>query len=96
MKRWLVPIMTICVVCAWILSVAQAQTYERKGPSRGASEDGSFEDSVDLDRFRQGNIEWDTQELIASGMKALHQDHQKILKELAEMKASLKKLENQR
>ena len=69
--------------------------YERPpvGKSRSYSADAAFEEAVDLKRFRKGNPDWDTQELVVSGMTALHQEHVQILKELAELKVSVERLE---
>lgn len=56
-------------------------------------EEGDFNRVVDLQRFRKGNPEWDTQELIVSGLTALHKENQKILQELAEIKERIRRLE---
>ncbi|MBI3615489.1 MAG: hypothetical protein HY211_03115 [Candidatus Omnitrophica bacterium] len=74
--------------------VAQAQ-YRPPPVSREEVFSGSddFREAVDLKRFRKGNAEWDTQELIASGLTALHQDQVRILKELQEIKAGLQQRE---
>ncbi len=95
MKRWFILTVAIFWACGSFYP-APAQSYEQRGSSHRPSDDQSFEDSVDLEQFRQGNIEWDTQELIASGMKALHREHQKIVQELEQVKASLKRLEEKR
>ena len=58
-----------------------------------AGEGDDFKRAVDLQRFRKGNAEWDTQELIASGLTALHKENQKILQELAEIKGRMRRLE---
>ncbi|MBI3322653.1 MAG: hypothetical protein HYZ94_03115 [Candidatus Omnitrophica bacterium] len=58
----------------------------------GAGED-EFSRAVDLSRFRKGNIGWDTQELIVSGLTALHRENQRILRELEEIKETLSRLE---
>ena len=58
-----------------------------------SGEGDSFYASVDLARFRRGNGEWDTQELIASGLTALHQEHVQILRELGEIKSRIARLE---
>ena len=90
MKRSLVIGMTICTLAA-LWGVARA---EYKKPSRAPAEPaGSFEEAMDLSRYRKGNIEWDTQELIASGMKALHEEQLRILDQLDRIEARLNKLE---
>lgn len=57
--------------------------------AKGPSQTDRFEDAVDLKRFRKGNLEWDTQEMIASGFRALHEDHLRVLKELEELKEQI-------
>lgn len=70
---------------------AQAQ-YQR--PSTQEKEEShTFEEAVDLNRFRDGNMAFETQELIASGFKALHEDNLKILKEIEELKVKMRTLE---
>ena len=67
------------------------------GAAAGEEEqDGGFQRAVDLKRFRNKNFEWDTQELIASGFRALHRDNQQVLKELAELKATVKRIDKER
>ena len=74
--------------------VAQAQ-YRPPPASREESSysSDSFGQAVDLKRFRKGNPGWDTQELVVSGLTALHQEHLQILKELKEIKAALQEQE---
>lgn len=80
------------------MCAGQALADYRPPPKKTAPvrEEGDFERSVDLGRFRKGNLEWDTQELIASGFTALHRENQKILKELAEIKQALAGLQADR
>jgi hypothetical protein len=78
---WMVGLM----LSGWLLGIATAQSAM-----------DHFDRSVDLKRFRKGNIGWDTQELIASGMKALHEDHMEILKELKALRADLARIEGKR
>ena len=61
----------------------------KEPPSAG----DEFRDAVDLSRYRKGNLEWDTQELIASGLTALHEEHQRILLRLDEIQDRLSRLE---
>ena len=64
------------------------------GAAAGEEEqDGGFQRAVDLKRFRNKNFEWDTQELIASGFTALHEENQQILKELKEIRERIGRLE---
>lgn len=63
------------------------------GGADAAAEDGEFSRAVDLKRFRNKNFEWDTQELIASGFTALHEENLKILRELEEIKERIARLE---
>jgi len=72
-----------------------AQEYGEGGEGGEGGED-AFSAAVDPARFRKGNPEWDTQELVANGMKALHQEHLQILRELREVKARLSRLEGKR
>lgn len=84
------------LIGATVGAVAYAE-YPRRSNARassGAAYEDDFNSAIDLTKFRQGNPDWDTQELIASGFKALHQEQEKILKELEEVKASVKKMES--
>ena len=99
MNRSIFRMVIVMLLSVGLFGVAQAaRSYERTGSSGSghASEEGGFDESVDPANFRKGNFEWDTQELIASGFKALHQDNERILRELADLKASLRKLEESR
>ncbi|MBI3332565.1 MAG: hypothetical protein HYZ93_00540 [Candidatus Omnitrophica bacterium] len=93
MKRlWMgMMIFAVALVAGW--GTAQAQ-YRPAPASRGqevSSEEG-FDEAVDLKRFRRGNFEWDTQELIASGFRALHQENLRIQRDLAELKRSVQEI----
>lgn len=66
------------------------------GSSLALAQGDSFEEAVNLKRLRKGNVDWETQELIASGMTALHEEHQRILKELEELKTEIQKLKEGR
>lgn len=72
-----------------------AQAQYRPPPRQEAVEeyDDSFDREVSLDRFRRGNPDWDTQELIASGFNALHKEHQQILEKLDQLEERLLKME---
>ncbi len=90
MKRRVVIGMVVCALAA-LGGVARA---EYKKPSSGPAESPArFEEAMDLSRYRKGNLEWDTQELIASGMKALHEEHLRILDKLDRIESRLNKLE---
>ncbi len=99
MKRWITGLFAMGLAWAIFSGIARAE-YERNAmPSKtraGSAARGDFDQAVDLARFRKGNIEWDTQELIKSGMTALHQEHLQILEELAELKEQLRRIEAQR
>ena len=58
-----------------------------------AESPATFEEAVDLSRYRKGNLEWDTQELIAGGMKALHEEQLRILEKLDRIESRLNELE---
>ena len=72
---------------------ARAQAGSSAQGDAADSGDGSFQRSVNPVRFRKGNPEWDTQEMIASGLTALHEEHVRILKEIEELKTAVTKLE---
>ena len=59
---------------------------------RSSSKEDGFDRAVDPARFRKGNFEWDTQELIKSGLTALHRDHVQILKDLAALQVEVERL----
>lgn len=67
--------------------------YKKPSSSGPAERPATFEEAVDLSRYRKGNLEWDTQELIASGMKALHEEQLRILEKLDRIESRLNKLE---
>ena len=75
---------------------AHAQYRPPSSKKGDSSSQESFDRAVDLNRFRKGNIEWDTQELIASGMAALHREHVEIRGEIAELKAAIERLQEKR
>ena len=74
---------------------AAERGYGASGAGGGGAEaeDGAFSRAVDLKRFRNKNFEWDTQELIASGFTALHEENQRILTELKEIRDRIGRLE---
>lgn len=97
MRRWIwvgiIATLTGGVLCP----IASAKYRSDAGTkARGTPREETFERSVDLQRFRKGNFEWDTQELIASGMTALHREQLQILQELEEIKARLARLESEK
>ncbi len=102
MKRpWVVGSLIFGLGLTILCGVARAQYRPPPAPrqessSEKSSGEDSFERAVDLKRFRKGNINWDTQELVASGLTALHEEHTQILRELREIKAALKDLEEKR
>ena len=91
MKKRILAIGIACCAVAGLWGIARA---EYKKPSREPAEPaGSIEEALDLSRYRKGNFEWDTQELIASGMRALHQEHLRILEKLDRIESRLNELE---
>ncbi len=86
---------TVGVVSALALLVGTAYAQYRSSAQGEAAEsgEGSFGRAVDTSRFRKGNPEWDTQELISSGLTALHGEHVQILREMEELKAAVARLE---
>ena len=77
------------ITFAAIGGAARAEYRSSSGEKTESSSAAAFDQSVDLNRFRKGNIEWDTQELIRSGLTALHQEHVGILRELQEIKKEI-------
>ena len=80
-----------------LVGVAGAE-YDRPASEKNRiySDNAGFEEAVNLKKFRKGNPEWDTQELMVSGFSALHREQVQILKELAELRASVDRLEAKR
>lgn len=94
MKRWRTIgaglLFGVILTFGWDLAHAQTRPSSSKKGDSSSQED--FDRAVDLVRFRQGNVEWDTQELIASGLTALHREHVEIREELAKLKAAVERL----
>lgn len=90
-RVWVLVLLLLPALCA----AAEAQ-YRPPPRKEEEPKESSFEKTVDLHRFRKGNIDWDTQELIASGLTALHEEHQRILKELEELKTEIRNLKEKR
>ena len=87
-------ILAIGIACCAVTGLWDVARAEYKRSSREPAEPaGSFEEAMDLSRYRKGNFEWDTQELIASGMKALHQEQVRILAKLDRIESRLDELE---
>lgn len=84
MRRLAFGFLVLCAVLGGLSSAARAEEAEPTG---------SFADSVDLSRFRKGNSGWDTQELIASGLTALHEENIRILNKLDQIQSRLERLE---
>ena len=97
MKQWLWSAALLGGLACAVFGTTHANaeypsSNSTKASTRGVSGGSEFEDAVNVTRFRKGNPEWDSQELMVSGMKALHQEHQEILKELEEIKSAMQKL----
>jgi hypothetical protein len=92
MRRWIIGIGVLSLGLAGLPGVARAQ-YRPSPRREEPPEAETFDDAVSLKRFRKGNIGWDTQELIASGMKALHEEQLRILKKLDRIESRLNELE---
>ncbi|MBI4228024.1 MAG: hypothetical protein HY600_07130 [Candidatus Omnitrophica bacterium] len=95
MTRWMSTMAFGMLVAAAGLDVAEAQY--RPAPSQDeaappAPEEGRFERAVELTRFRKGNYAWDTQELIQSGLTALHEEHEQLARDLASLRAEVAQL----
>ena len=90
MKR--MRVIGIACILAALCGVARAD-YQR--PSREpAGPAGSFDEAVDPSRYRKGHSDWDTQELIAGGLKALHEEQMRILEKLDRIESRLNELES--
>ena len=95
MRNWKLKgfLLAAFLVAGASVAYGQYRPAPRKDSSKG---EDSFEKAVDLERFRKGNADWDTQELIASGIAALHQDHLRILRELEELKSEIRTVKDQK
>ena len=97
MKRWMIygVMVGFTLIALGELALAQHPRGPRGG--EGETEADRFEDAVDLERFRSGtNFEWNTQQLVASGLTALHREHEKILKELEQLRKEVSQLKAQK
>ncbi len=84
-------------VLAALGGLAFGQYRPPPAPGEKESAEGdSFERSVDLKRYRKGSPQWNTQELITSGMTALHEEHLKILRELESLKREIHQLKEKK
>lgn len=92
MRRWMIGIGVLSLVLAGLPGAAQAQ-YRPSPRKEEPPEAERFDDAVDLKRFRKGNIGWDTQELISSGLKALHKEQVRILERLSRIESRLDEME---
>lgn len=90
----------VLVFCAALAEGAAPVAADYRPPPKQKEESweeaGWFSEAVDLSRFRKGNADWDTQELIASGLTALHEEHVKILSKLDKIEARLERMERER
>jgi len=95
MKRWIVGLL----IFGWAAAVVELAVADyRSSPSSDRKKSGeadSFDQVVDLKKFRRGNYEWDTQELIKSGLTALHGEHLQILSEIRELRAEVSDMKGQ-
>ena len=89
MKRILEIGIACCSVAA-LCGAARAEVRTARGSAEPAE---TFDETVDPSRFRRGNPDWDTQDLIANGMKALHEEQVRILAKLDRIESRLGKLE---
>ena len=92
MKRTLMIGIGVCIL-ATLGGPARAE-YKRPTASKPAEPAGSFDEAVDPARYRKGNSDWDTQELIAGGFRALHEEQLRILETLDRMESRLNELES--
>ncbi len=82
----------LSILCA--AALAEYRPSARQGKTSQQSD--SFRDAVDLERFRKGHEDWDTQALVASGLTALHEEHVQILRELEALRSEIKQLKENR
>ena len=78
-------------VCVTSSARAQYRPAPRKESVREPLDD--FDEEVNPERFRGGDIRVKTQEQIARGVAALHQEHLEILNKLGELESKLIRLE---
>ncbi len=90
MKRWMMGALVVLIFLG--ISRGVALSAERR---RGASKQDNFNSAVNLKKFRTGNPDWDTQELVSSGLTALHQEHLRILEELDKLRAQISDIEDE-
>lgn len=95
MKNVRVLVFVLLLLPAWC-TLAEGQYRPPPRKEDVPAEADPFEETVNPDRFRKGNVKLETQELIASGLTALHEEHQRILKELEELKTEIQKLKEGR
>lgn len=94
MKRFWRGAMVLGLVLTAAGGVAQAQySRSREEERRVEALERAFSGAVDPNRFRTGNPDWDTQEMLASGLTALHAEHLRILEELEQLKRELRQLQ---
>jgi len=97
MKRWMMGMLIFGLTLTALWGVAQAQYRPPAAvKSESSSREDDFDRSVDLKRFRKGTPDWDTQELLASGLTALHREQVEILRELRELKSAVDRLEKRK
>ena len=65
-------------------------------PREESAEEDSFKRSIALNRFRKGSPQWNTQELVAAGLTALHEEHLEILRELKSLKEEVNQLKEKK
>ena len=96
MKRFLFGTMIFVLVFTVFGAGVFAQYRSRSASAEAGVGSDDFARAVDLERFRKGNEYWDVQELVASGLTALHRDHVRILEQLEGLKAKIKQLEKRK
>ncbi len=96
MRRGMVSVLIFGFTLMALIGVALAQ-YRSTARGKEEPEGESFEESVDLERFRTGtDYEWNTQRLISSGLTALHKEHLKILKEMEDLRKEIAQLKGKK
>ena len=95
--RAVLAVLGILTLLAGIgVGAAQAQYRPAPAPAEKKepkAEKDEFEKKLNLERYRDGQIHFETQQLIVNGLTALHEEHVEILEELRDLKARIARLE---
>ena len=76
--------------------ISQAEYRKEPSTRSNLTEEETSQGIIDLKRYRKGNYEWDTQEMIAAGFNTLHRENQRILEELHALKTEIARLKEKK